>query len=571
MDSASRRVAAGLRRAGPLVFAVVAAAYANTIGDYFVWSDFFQIRDGHMVVKTGADLRALYLPDQLFENNYYRPLQVLSNTLDWHLWGGSARGFHVTSVLLHALNAVLVLFLAHRILAVLRPGKATGLAVVVALVWAIHPFKSESVAWIADRGTLLQAFTLGSLLVGLRYLQEGPSRQGVSRGVPGGTPLVVGLFVLGLLSKEIALVLPLLLLATHGLLDLPWSRRAVFLHANLFGVAASYLVVRRLWLWHPPRLSVEVALPTRLLSQPPVIVDYLSGLLWPLSSTASDVVPLHGHIDAEVLGASALLVALVGLAAWAGVRRRERLWPWIAGWFLVCIAPTSNLLLQRHFRGERYLYLASFALVLGAVVWADRILDWLARRIADKGRRAEFEPARAVSRGPEDGAGPSREVLQGHGDELDVRAGSPRLPAGAPRFAGIALATVVVLALAAVTWIRNSEWSSNDVHNEVFFAREVQRDPRFREALGNLCRGRARQGDYEKALEWCRRGWEIDPTLYSSTAWQPLGFHALMLDIHDAQGDCPAALQLTRDAIVRFPREPEFRRRLQGLRQRCAG
>jgi len=117
---------------------------------------------------------------------------------------------------------------------------------------------------------------------------------------------------------------------------------------------------------------------------------------------------------------------------------------------------------------------------------------------------------------------------------------------------------------------RNRDWSSNDANNEIFFAHEVVRSPQFREALGNLCRGRARQGDFEQAMAWCRRGWDIDPARYSSTAWQPLGFHALMLDIYDAEGDCASAMQLTRDAIVRFPREREYRARLAAVRRRCA-
>jgi hypothetical protein len=100
---------------------------------------------------------------------HYVPLSWMTLGLDYLLWGMNPAGYHATNLLLHAVNAVLVYFLARRLLGVESPIGAT----VAALAFAIHPLRVESVAWITERRDMLSLlFSLVSVLLYLRALGE---------------------------------------------------------------------------------------------------------------------------------------------------------------------------------------------------------------------------------------------------------------------------------------------------------------------------------------------------------------------------------------------------------------
>ncbi len=516
-----RLVAAG-------VFVIVAAAFASTIGHYLVWSDFFQIDQGHMIVRRWEDVSKIWLPDQLRENNYLRPVQVLSNTLDGLVWGQRWAGFHATSVLLHAGNAVLLFLVGCELLE--RGGRGAArvpaervvpVAAAGAVLWGIHTWKTESVAWIADRCNVLQGFSLLALLVALRALRRADETPATSLRT-GGIALCALAFLAGLLSKETAIVLPALLVLAHWLGALRVPRRAALaVYGTLGGLAIGYLVVRRTLLWYPPSFQVTYGLGERFLTELVVLAENLRGVFWPFDPRASDVVRVRHGLDGAVALALCALLTAGGLAL-LRFRRGDRRWAFALGWFLVCLAPTANLVSQRHFRGDRYLYLASFAPILVSA-WA---ADGLLRRLAVRSRRL------------------------------------------APMLAP-ALFLLVAVPVLRATLLRNAEWRANDANNEHFFALEVARSPGFREGLGNLCRAKARSGQLDEALVYCRRGWAIDEREWTSTAWQPQGFLALTLEILTTQHDCPGALALAREAVTRWPREAEHKRRLAMLRRSC--
>src|SRR5512146_3001986 len=82
---------------------------------------------------------------------HWQPVTLLSHMLDCQLYGVSPAGHHLTSVLLHALNAVLLF------LVLLSLTRSAGLSCLVAALFAVHPMNIENVAWIAERKTLVSA------------------------------------------------------------------------------------------------------------------------------------------------------------------------------------------------------------------------------------------------------------------------------------------------------------------------------------------------------------------------------------------------------------------------------
>src|SRR5881397_3948808 len=147
-----------------------------------------------------------------FNLGHYIPLTWMTFGLDYLLWGLNPVGYHLTSLLLHAANAVVFFFVVRRILTRALPSPSErGHALAVsagfaALVFAIHPLRVESVAWVTERRDVLSGlFYLLTILMYLRASERGARGQ-------GWYWLSVAAFVCALLSKSMVVNLPVVLL-----------------------------------------------------------------------------------------------------------------------------------------------------------------------------------------------------------------------------------------------------------------------------------------------------------------------------------------------------------------------
>src|SRR5881398_2977005 len=143
---------------------------------------------------------------------HYIPLTWMTLGLDYLLWGMNPFGYHLTSLLLHTANAAVFFFVVRRILTLALPSPSErGHALAVsagfaALVFAIHPLRVESVAWVTERRDVLSGlFYLSAILVYLRACERG------ARG-RGWYWLSVAVFGCALLSKSMVVNLPVVLL-----------------------------------------------------------------------------------------------------------------------------------------------------------------------------------------------------------------------------------------------------------------------------------------------------------------------------------------------------------------------
>lgn len=200
------------------VFAFGVLAYANTLGHGFVWDDSIWLEQKIRFYQGPAD--AFFEPTYMPMRQVYRPLSQLTYWLDQSIWWRNALGFHLTSVLLHATNGVLVLALARTLAFGLVP------SVAAALLFLVHPIQPQSVAWITNRvDVLATAFVLATILAALR-----PST------IAHLAMVAVGSFGAAA-SKETGCVVPLLVAAT-GLLDTPrLDRRRPLLAAGVSALA----------------------------------------------------------------------------------------------------------------------------------------------------------------------------------------------------------------------------------------------------------------------------------------------------------------------------------------------
>src|SRR6266480_5783158 len=206
------------RRWGPglvsiLIAVVTFAAFLPTLQNQFVnWDDPYNfLHNPHYRGLGWSQLRWMWTA--AFYMGHWIPLTWMTLGLDYLLWGMNPFGYHLTSLVLHAANAIVFYFVAFRILGLALPdpsdrGRA-GLALAAgfaALLFALHPLRVESVAWATERRDVLSGlFYLLTILVYLRACERAERGRGWYWGA-------IGLFACALLSKSMAVSLPVVLL-----------------------------------------------------------------------------------------------------------------------------------------------------------------------------------------------------------------------------------------------------------------------------------------------------------------------------------------------------------------------
>jgi len=202
---------------GALVVAAVAAVYANTLGNSFVFDDNSSIVRNAVV--QNLDVGAIFTTPSWWGRHMmekgYRPLTTLSFALNHVVGGFDPVGYHLVNLVLHALVSLLVFAI------VLRLGGHAGAALLSGLLFAVHPLNTEAVAWVTGRAELMSAlFVLLALYVDLASYSDRGGRALAAAGI------VLACFVCGLLSKENAVTLLPALAATDLVIRCRGSWRA---------------------------------------------------------------------------------------------------------------------------------------------------------------------------------------------------------------------------------------------------------------------------------------------------------------------------------------------------------
>jgi protein O-mannosyl-transferase len=199
-----------------LVALITFVVFLPALQNGFVnWDDYENIvNNPHYRGLGWSQLRWMFTT---FHHSLYRPLTWVSLGLDYILWGMNPRAYHLTSILLHAANAVLFFYLTQQLLTLRKrtvvPGRDLPVriaAAFAALIFAVHPLRVEPVAWVSARNDLLSAFFF--LLTVIFYLEY--ARRKVNDEYRYGHWFVaaVAACACSLLSKAGGITLPLVLL-----------------------------------------------------------------------------------------------------------------------------------------------------------------------------------------------------------------------------------------------------------------------------------------------------------------------------------------------------------------------
>jgi tetratricopeptide (TPR) repeat protein len=326
-------------------------------------------------VRTGLSRANAEWALGTFHASLWHPLTWWSLQLDAQLYGVDARGFHLTNLLLHGANTVLLFLVLWRLTG------ARWRSAVVAAFFALHPLHVESVAWITERKDVLSTFfwilTLG---VYTFYAPVGPAcRAGPekrSRPAGGTYALLLVVFALGLMAKAMLVTLPFaLLLLDYWPLGRWTSVRAtgrllvekVPLFVLALAASSVALIAGQTQVQPADQLPLGPRVGNALVSY----VVYLRQTVWPSDLAVFYPHPAAAYLrntawylsETSVILTAGLLLAITGLVLW-GARRA----PYLAvGWFwyLGTLVPVLGLV-QNGLPGhaDRYTYVPLIGIFL---------------------------------------------------------------------------------------------------------------------------------------------------------------------------------------------------------------
>lgn len=289
-------------------------------------------------------------------SNFYRPIQSLSFMLDYHFWKLNPLGYHLMSVLIHALSAVLVYLLIYFI------SKSRIAALITGLLFSVHTVLSWPVNYVASRADLLSAFfLLAAMVLYVLYRDRGPHKTGIILYISS-----IICFIFGLLSKEVVIIFPLILLLY--LYCFPKK-----LHQNeraapssiwiFFLIAGIYILLRATVLNFSEGKLLEtttapIPLYNRLLTTSKVLMIYLRLLLIPVGLHMEwNIEPARSFFQDEAL-LSCVVLFIIGCYTYF-LLHVSKLKFFAIGWFFITLLPYSNIFPLAYFIGEGWLYLPS--------------------------------------------------------------------------------------------------------------------------------------------------------------------------------------------------------------------
>ena len=350
--------------------------YYNSLSNGFVYDDFGSIVENRYIKQPGKFLAAL------FNQSYfkmagleasYRPVASLSYLCLYSIAELNPFYYHLASLLLHTLNAILVYCLANFIL------QNRLRAMLAGCLFACHPVLSEAVNAIDFNDDLLTTFFyLSALLLYIRLKTEHV------RFHIGAYCLSLLFYFFGLLSKEMAITLPAIILLYDLMLrdadrDQPTFKQLLNILKKRASIYSGYIAVTlfylflRFFLFHNPGESLKSSygsLLERIIYLPGHIFSFIRLIIFPTNLSADYVFSYpQSFFNSMNLVGFAVVMGLAGSSFFLYRYSKEiffGIW-----WCFITLIPVSNLIEIYHPLAERYLYLPliGFCLVVPIIVY----------------------------------------------------------------------------------------------------------------------------------------------------------------------------------------------------------
>lgn len=347
-----------------LLAGLVLVAFGGAVRNGWIQYDDPAYVTKNPIVARGVTLDGLahYLSASHSAN--WHPLTTFTHMLDVDLFGLDPAGPHAVNVALHLVSAILCVFVLFGYTRAWWPSLA------VAALFALHPLRVESVAWIAERKDVLAGVFF--------WLTLDAYRRWTSFGGALRYALTCVLFALGLMSKPMLVTLPFVLLLLDAWPLARWQSRTDFAARvrekwPLFALSAAASVATFLAQRAGGAVASteQMSFSLRVTNAVTATGQYLVSWFWP-----RDLAVFYPHaraVSGTAVIASVAAIAMISVSAWRAARGRHRaaLVGWF--WFLGMLVPVIGLVqVGAQARADRYTYLPTVGLAIALVfsVWA---------------------------------------------------------------------------------------------------------------------------------------------------------------------------------------------------------
>jgi protein O-mannosyl-transferase len=356
----------------------ILAVYGQTVGfDFVDFDDQIHVVNNPMV-PGGLTWSGIKWAFTTSHAGYWCPMTWISFMLDWDIFGGGAWGFHLTNVVLHIANTLLLFWVLKRYT------KALWASFFVAALFGLHPLHVESVAWVTERKDVLcTLFWMLTMLAYLRYAERRTAWRYV---------IILVCFALGLMAKPMIITLPfVLMLMDYWPLKRLWPEEGG-------GIPIFRLIIEKI-----PLLILSLAssgvtfiaqkmmgglvansgifpLGYRVGNALVSYCDYILKMFWPVGLAVFYPHPSAGIAAWKIAASAAVLLAITAVVLLLR-RRRYLLTGWL--WYLGTLIPVIGLVqVGRQAMGDRYTYIPLTGIFI--------MLVWLAGDISGKWRNRAY-------------------------------------------------------------------------------------------------------------------------------------------------------------------------------------
>jgi len=376
---------------GIIIFILTFLVYIPALKNDFVWDDVIYVSENTLIHSLST--HSLYRMLTSFHASNWHPLTWLSLALDYALWGLSPIGYHLTNIILHGLNVILVFLLIIRLtVRVKEDSRASSpskmelsillqsfiAAAITALMFGLHPLRVESVVWVSERKDLLCAFF--SLLTISFYLSYTSSVAKRHQWIL--FTICFFLFIFALMSKPMAVTLPLTLL----LLDIYPLKRislspcrtgknlSLLLEKMPFfvlSIASSIITIMAQHAGGAIRNLERFSIDARLLNAIRALVFYLEKMIIPFRLVPFYPFPTQIYgLELPYLLSGILILAITACCLWMAKQGKHLIFiAW--SYYIITLLPVLGIIqVGGQAAADRYTYLPSLGIftLIGAGV-----------------------------------------------------------------------------------------------------------------------------------------------------------------------------------------------------------
>lgn len=370
----------------PILFIVTISItiYANTLKNGFVYDDKYTIVD-NILIKDISNLTALFDRNAYFgrsRETTYRPIVTSTYFIDYAVFGLKPFGYHLTNIFLHTVNGVLLYIFFTLFISLPVPGGCQrssthltkNLPLLVSLIFITHPVLTETVNAISFREDLLVfLFYMSALNL---YLLSKSKFAEINRSPSLYLFYTASwlLYALALLSKEMALTLPLVIYCFEYLYYKDSKRNPTVFNLPNLGYIIITIIYAYFYFYYfsSPKEVHSWRLIERLLTISWIALSYMKVVIFPVSlSVEHSIEPVRHFFSLSFIAPAGVMLLIIVLL----IIYRNSLISFGIAFFLITLLPVFNIVPIMNPFAERYLYLpaSGFAFIVGIVICRIRL------------------------------------------------------------------------------------------------------------------------------------------------------------------------------------------------------